>query len=118
VNPDELARAWVADAGLDPTPAALALAGRRIIVWGRLAQTPLAHVPGVVRVRVLEHGLDLVPRGCVMAEAWVLGDAAAVQSRAREIHAVCERLWGEGLLVVVAVHPASRWQRMRAWLGW
>lgn len=116
---DELARSWASDRGLAPTPGVLGMARRRIRAWGPLAQTPLVHLP-VVRVRVLQHGSDLVAPGCVLAEIWVSArDDEQTQRLASEIHRVIEqKVWPGGQLVVAAVHRARAWDRWRAWWEW
>jgi hypothetical protein len=111
----ELARVWANERGLSPTPEVLALAARRISAWGRLATTPLVHLPAPVRVRVLEHGQALVPPGVVVAEVWVrAADAEQAQRLAAEVHrVVVEQVWPTGVVLALVVHRARWWDRWR-----
>ena len=111
---DELATAWVSDRGLTATPDTLAMALRRVLAWGPLAQTALVHMPPPVKVRVLEHGRDLVDAGCVLAEVWIdAADAEQLQRLAGELHRVVrDRVWSQDLMLVLAVHRARWWHRV------
>lgn len=122
-SPDEIARGWVAGRGLTPSPSTLALAHRRVCVWGRLAQlAPLLDVKGVVRVDLDEHsdGPPYMATGTAHARIWVAADGdPGVQRVAGEVARIVEATaWPAGLLLTVAVTRARRWDRLVAWWRW
>lgn len=116
---DELAMAWARDLQIAPTPAALALASRRIRACGRLATLrPLLHMGWIVAVDVVEHGAGpwCMDRGTAHATVWVeASDETELQRRAGQVHAVVrEHAIGKGLLLTAAVGRATGWVRLRA----
>ncbi len=118
---DTHAHALLHARGLDASESSLAYAERRVLAAGRLAELGARLIPGVVRVRTVEHGEpDAMGAGCIMAEVWL--DAATMpewQALAGRVLALEELAAKQGLRLMLAVWRASRWDRLRErWTWW
>lgn len=106
---------------LDASPANLAYANRRVRAAGRLALLGVeAMVPGLLRTRVLEHGeVDAMAPGTMTAECWLdARDITEWRQRAGKLLQLEQVAGAQGLRLVVAVHRASKWDRLRERLAW
>ncbi len=86
---------------------------RRIVSIGpRAAVLGLDVVPGVVRVRLSDHGADGVemPPGTAHVEVW--------GGRAEDVYAAVERNKPAAVLLTVRLRPAHWWHRLRGWVRW
>lgn len=107
--------------GLDASRANLAYAKRRVLAAGRLAGLGAHLIPGIIRVRTVEHGEpDAMGEGCVMAEVWLdAGTMPEWQALAARVLALEELAAKQGLRLVLAVWRASKWDRLRErWVSW
>lgn len=118
---DTHAHALLIARGLDASESNLAYAERRVLAAGRLAELGAHLIPGIVRVRTIEHGEpDAMGAGCIIGEVWL--DAAtmhewqALSTRVLELEKVAAK---QGLRLMLAVWRASRWDRLRErWAWW
>lgn len=105
---------------LDPSPANISWASRRVRAAGRLASLGAHMVPGLLRTRVLEHGeVDMMAPGTITAECWLdARDVAEWRHRAAQLLQLEQAAAAQQLRLVVAVHRVSRWDRLRERLAW
>ena len=87
---------------------------RRIVSLGpRAVVLGLDQVPGVVRVRLVDHGADGVemPVGQAHVEVW--------GGRAIDVYAAVDKNRPHGVMVTVRVrHDWLTWHRLRGWVRW
>ncbi len=104
---------------LDPSPANLAYAERRVLAAGRLAELGAHMVPGVLRVSSVEYGEpDMMSAGSMMAAVWLDAPVHEWQRRAADLLQLEAIASGKGLRLTLAVYRATRWDRLRERLSW
>ncbi len=106
---------------LDPSPANLAYAERRVLAAGRLAELGAHMVPGVLRVSSVEYGEpDMMSAGSMMAAVWLDAPVHEWQCRAADLLMLEELALRrpKPIRLTLAVYRATRWDRLRERLSW
>lgn len=114
------AHRYLAARSLDASPANIAVALRRELRAGRLAELGAHLIPGILRVGTIETGgPDHMAPGCIFARVVLDAPESTWNDEAKKARGDLEALASQhGLILMVAIYRATRWDKWAESLRW